>query len=195
MVHEMRIRPYSVTVAPAIEPVTLDEAKEHLGVLVSDDDDLITALIIAAREFVENYTGRKLIEQTIQYTLPDFPLEGVIYIPSSPVISVDSVEYVDSGGDDQTLSADLYEVRAIELPPEISLLGGESWPSTDTDTSVAVTVTATVGYGDSADDVPHTIKSAIKLMLTKLYDMESSEGRYLDDSIRALLMQHKAWWA
>jgi uncharacterized phiE125 gp8 family phage protein len=127
--------------------------------------------------------------------LPEFPAGGVIYIPASPVISVESVGYVDSDGDDQTLSADTYEVRALELPPKISLLGGESWPSTDSDTMEAVTITAKVGYGSSAGDVPKRIKTAMKLLLTKLYDMESSEGRYLDDSIGVLLRKHKAWWA
>jgi uncharacterized phiE125 gp8 family phage protein len=191
----MRIRPYTVTVEPSVEPVTLAEAKTHLGVTVSDDDDMIEELIVAAREFAEGYTGRKLIEQTIQFTLPEFPAGGVIYIPASPVISVESVGYVDSDGDDQTLSADTYEVRALELPPKISLLGGESWPSTDSDTMEAVTITAKVGYGSSAGDVPKRIKTAMKLLLTKLYDMESSEGRYLDDSIGVLLRKHKAWWA
>lgn len=53
------------TVDPAVEPVTLAEAKLHLRTYSSDtdEDDLISGLIAAAREWVEDYTGRALVEQ------------------------------------------------------------------------------------------------------------------------------------
>ena len=44
---------------PDIEPVTLDEMKRHLRCFMSvtDEDDDITALIVAAREWIEDYTA------------------------------------------------------------------------------------------------------------------------------------------
>ena len=190
----MKIRPYTVTVEPSEEPVTLAEGKAHLGVTDSADDDLITALIVAARDFAEGYIQRKLITQTIRFTLSGFPSDGVFDLPQSPAISVSSIGYKDTDGNDQTLDSAVYELRALESPPQVSLVPGQSWPSVYAYTADPVTVTATVGYGAAAD-VPQTIKSAIKLTLTKLYDMDTREGRYLDDSIAALLRQHKAWWA
>ena len=47
----MKYRSLTRETEPALEPVTLAEAKAHLRVDVSDDDDLITAIIKAAREF------------------------------------------------------------------------------------------------------------------------------------------------
>lgn len=56
---------------PDIEPVTLAEMKRHLRCFLSvtDEDDDITALIVAAREWVEDYTARALIDQTWRLTL------------------------------------------------------------------------------------------------------------------------------
>lgn len=56
---------------PEIEPVTLAEMKLHLRGFssVTDDNAQITGLIKGAREWVEDYTGRALIDQTWRLTL------------------------------------------------------------------------------------------------------------------------------
>jgi uncharacterized phiE125 gp8 family phage protein len=51
------------TVEPAAEPVTLAEAKAHLRLADSSEDDLLTGLIRAARQDVERATGMALIDQ------------------------------------------------------------------------------------------------------------------------------------
>ena len=57
----MALKIYS---APAIEPVTLSEAKLHLRVDGNDDDTLIQGLIQTARVDVETISLHKLITQT-----------------------------------------------------------------------------------------------------------------------------------
>ena len=37
--------------------ITLDEAKEHIRVVGTDDDASITAMIAAAKAYIEGYTG------------------------------------------------------------------------------------------------------------------------------------------
>src|SRR6266545_7389876 len=60
---------------PEMEVVTLAEMKRHLRLFssVTDEDADITALIVAAREWVEDYTGRVLVDQTWRLTLPGRP--------------------------------------------------------------------------------------------------------------------------
>lgn len=192
------IRSYKITVAPATEPVTVAEVKDMLGVVVSDDDVLLSALITAGREHVEKMTGRKLIEQTIQFNLPDFScLSGdTIFLPTAPVIGITSVTYTDEDGNTGTvLDSSKYELRDVDSPPQIVLLPWESWPGTYSNVVDAVTVTATVGYGDDAADVPESLRLAIMLHVKKHYDQEVSDGAYIDNAIASLINSYIAWWA
>src|SRR5690348_16556758 len=91
---------------PATEPVSLAEAKAHLRVTASDEDALISALIIAAREAAEHELGRALITQTWEKTLDLFP--DAIELTNPPVQSVASVQYLDIDGVEQTLSSVSY---------------------------------------------------------------------------------------
>jgi len=60
---------------PDGEPVDLASMKRHLRTFASstDEDPDINALITSAREWVENYTGRALIEQAWRLTLHGRP--------------------------------------------------------------------------------------------------------------------------
>ena len=91
---------------PAIEPVTLGEAKAYLRVDGNADEALIRHLIKASRQAVEAYTNRCLIEQTWTFEInagyasaqaDDFYMDaskgkgrGGIEIPRSPFLELDS---------------------------------------------------------------------------------------------------------
>eukprot|EP01039_Chlorochromonas_danica_P013427 gene13427-15537_t len=47
--------------------VPLDEVKRHLRVTWSDEDMQITAFILAAWQFVENFVQRRYFAQTLEY--------------------------------------------------------------------------------------------------------------------------------
>lgn len=73
------------TVDPTAEPVTLAEMKAHLRVEDNSDDDLITSLLVAAREFVETETVTQLMPATYQMVLDGFPgANGAIKLPRPP---------------------------------------------------------------------------------------------------------------
>ena len=57
---------YKVITPPSVEPISLADAKQYLRVDFSDDDMVIANIIIRAREYAEQITGRALATQTIQ---------------------------------------------------------------------------------------------------------------------------------
>ena len=73
---------------PAIEPVTLDEAKTWLKLDTSDDDATVIRLIASARQMVEQYTRRALITQTWRLNLVKPPALPFIILPKAPVQQV-----------------------------------------------------------------------------------------------------------
>lgn len=63
---------------PAVEPITLSEAKAHLRVTDTVEDALISNLIKAAREEVEQATGLALITQEWRLYLDSWPPSGLV---------------------------------------------------------------------------------------------------------------------
>ena len=82
----MKYRSLTRETAPALEPVTLAEAKAHLRVDISDDDDLITAIIKAAREYCEEYLDRTLVHTQWTMRMDAFPWE--FKLPRPPMAPV-----------------------------------------------------------------------------------------------------------
>ncbi len=75
----------SIITQPTVEPVSLEEAKLYLRVDATSEDDLISSLIQAAREYVETHTRRTLIYTTYRYTLDTFPGWNGLNFTSQPI--------------------------------------------------------------------------------------------------------------
>lgn len=155
----------TLKVAPSVEPVTLAEAKLHCKVDTTDDDALITALIVAARQQAEHRTGRALVTQQWELTLDRFVER--IALPRPALVSVQSVKYLDDNGVQQTLANTEYQVVTSELVGFIQSAYGKSWPSCRVQPD-SVVIAYTCGYG-AADAVPVSLKSWIKMAVATLY--------------------------
>lgn len=161
---------FQVTVAPTVEPVSLVEAKKHLRVEITDDDDLINALIKAAREHCEMFTKRAFITQTIVMKMDCFPSGRQFLLPRPKAISITSIQYIDEDGATQTFSSGSYTLDSSSEPARVALLPDEEWPDTQDDRINAVTVTFTAGYGATAASVPSRAKQAILLLIGHWYE-------------------------
>lgn len=160
---------------PGAEPITLTEAKLHLRVDHSADDDLITALIVAARQQAEHLTGRALITQTWDRVLDAFPA-GAIDLGKPPVQSIATVTYVDTNGDTVTMDSADYSLDSTSdegkgwLFPSDAL---DTWPSTY-DAANVVTVRFVSGYGASGSSVPQAIRQYMLLEIGTMYKCRES---------------------
>lgn len=150
------------SVAPTVEPLTIEEAKLHLRVDAEDENTAIAALIQSAREYVENFTGRQLITATYQWSLDAFV--GVLYLPKPPLQSVTTVAYTDGDGNGQTVSSANYQVDTASQPGRVVPSYSKTWPTTRNELN-AVVVTYKAGYGDTALNVPEQYKTAMKLLI------------------------------
>lgn len=162
--------PAKLITAPDSEPVTLTEAKAHLRVDGTDDDTLISALIVAARQGAEHSTGRALMPQTWELALDEF--EDEIDLPNPPLISVTSVKYTDSDGVEQTIDAADYQVDSHSAPARLLPAYGLEWP-TSREQANAVLVRYQAGYADAAS-VPQEIKAWMLLRVGLLYENRES---------------------
>ena len=93
---------------PAVEPVLLAEAKAHLRLDGNAEDDLVGALIAAARVAVETEIRRVLIAQEWRAIVDEWPADGVT-LPIVPALSVEAVRAIDASGAATVLGAENYE--------------------------------------------------------------------------------------
>lgn len=149
-----------VDTEPTVEPLLLADVKTRLSIPDTRDDDDITAHIKAAREEAETYMERSVITQTIELALDYFPVE--IELPRGPVQSITSVKYIDTDGNEQTVSAATYALDQYSDVPWLLLASGYDWPNTK-DAANAVKIKYVAGWGDTGADVPEKIKNAMLL--------------------------------
>jgi uncharacterized phiE125 gp8 family phage protein len=148
------------------EPVTLDEMKRYLRVDSVEDNDLISSMILAARSFVEEFTHRALMSQTIQLVYDN--VGASIEIPRPPLREIKRIETIDDNGTKTDVDSASYVVDASGTPGRVFLKSGRSWPSHRGCTSFLIT--AIVGYGENPADVPAAIREAIKKLVAEMYE-------------------------
>lgn len=164
----MRWLETETTAGPATEPIDRTEADEHGRIDGTASDGYVDGLIVAARRWVERYTGSRLITQTVVMRANRF-CGRALRLPVAPLQSVLSLAYLDTAGDQQTLSSSLYRIQLGGLAPRIELRPGECWPETYC-AADAIEITAVAGYGSAAADVPEEIRHALKILVGHFND-------------------------
>lgn len=161
-----------VITAPQYEPVTLAEARAWCRVDddITDQDSVIMLLIGAMREYAENLTGRAFAPRTLETRFDSFPDSGILELPFAPLLSVESVSYIDSGGSLVELAGSPtgFETDTHSEPGNLFPLFGSSWPST-AEQPGAVRVRYTAGYS-SFSAIPRSLKLWMQARIATLYE-------------------------
>lgn len=176
-----------------MEPLTLTEAKQHLRISGTDDDILVISLIKQAREYCEDYQGRKYITQTLEAYLDKFPdnNESIKFGNCSPVQSIESIKYTDYLGVEYTFDAANYSLDNVSFVNKIDLNYGKTWPTVTLKPTNSIKIRFTAGYGDALA-VPETIKWAMVLHMRILYDdYRPDEREKLEQARDALLSMNR----
>jgi uncharacterized phiE125 gp8 family phage protein len=155
--------------APTSEPVSATEAKAHLRVDISDDDTLIAALIVAARQAFEEINGRSLFTTTWKLILDRWPNRPYIVLPRPPLASVTSVVYQPTTGSPVTWDAANYVVETLRTPGRVHLADGISWPDADLRDASPITITYVAGWA-TVGAIPQRYKQAILLLVGHWYE-------------------------
>jgi uncharacterized phiE125 gp8 family phage protein len=162
--------------APAVEPVTLAEAKAHLRVDTATDDAYIGSLITAAREWVEQYLDRTLVHTQWVMRFDRFPPDGThdIELPRPPMATAGTttavaLTFTYENGTTSTYSTASYRVDRDGVPGTVKTLYGQTWPPHLQDDN-AISVTWWGGYGASGTSVPAAIRHAMLMLVAHWYE-------------------------
>jgi uncharacterized phiE125 gp8 family phage protein len=162
------------TSAPVALAVSLAEAKDTLRIEQADTalDGQIETWIRGITAEAEHATGRAFINRGRMLALDSFP--DAIRFDHAPLYSVDSIQYLDAAGVQQTLDpADFYADKISE-PGYVVPGRGKAWPAT-IDQINAVTVNFTAGYGLDETTTPEAARLYVLVRLAELFDPAARE--------------------
>lgn len=156
---------YALIHPPQAEPLTLAEVKAHLRLDGGDEDALLAALILTAREHLERTTGLCLIRQTWRLYLDRWPPGGMILIGKGPVQTIETILVFDGQG------------RADDITAADRLLDGEARPArlwlrdlpAPGRVMNGIEIDFIAGYGEAGTDVPDTLKRAMLMHVAQMF--------------------------
>lgn len=172
---------------PAEEPVSVAELRSYLRD-PADADSVLTRLIKAAREYVEEATGLIMVSQTRELTLDAWPgggdglgwWDGVqegaligrapryVELPRGPLISITSVKTYDTGNNAATWEAGNYFADTGNRPGRLALLDGAVWP-VPTRAASGIVIRYVAGHANAAA-VPNALCMAILQIAAHWYE-------------------------
>jgi uncharacterized phiE125 gp8 family phage protein len=154
---------------PAFEPLDVEDAKIHLRIGHSAEDELIAVLVEAARLHVECAFGLALVAQRWMLRLDRWPSCPAIDLPVWPVLGVETVQVIGEEGDAFVIDAAHYVLDASARPARLLRRPGRCWPNPGMARS-GIEIGFIAGFGERGGDVPQPIRQALRHLVAHLYE-------------------------
>jgi uncharacterized phiE125 gp8 family phage protein len=159
-----------LAVSPGIEPVSVAEAKLHCRVENAEEDELIAALIAAARQKAEEFCRRSFVEQVWEAGFDG--ASGLVYLPRPPVQAIEEVRLNGEpvAGEAWALAGAegvFFRVRLAAAEP-----GG-------------LVVRYRAGYGATPEEVPAAIRQAVLMLVAHMYEAREGQAPQVEYEVQA----------
>lgn len=170
-------------------PVSTTDAKAWARIDESDSDSIVAALVLAAVAHVEQFTGRRVRQETWDYYFDAFPAGPALEIPLVPCSAIGSINYTPEGGSETAFASSNYIVDTASGHARAVLKSSATWPADILQAANGVRVRLTAGYADG--EVPEAMLNAIRLCVAHWFshrgDAVQAEARALPAAVRDLL--------
>ena len=149
------------------------EARAFLRLDTDDDDAIVAACIVAARQACESFTGRSLITQSWQLYLDQWP-EGPVTLPRPPVQAVTAINVYDETGVASALDVAGFWVDGASAPGRLIAKSATvlTYPGRRLG---GIEITYDAGYGPGWNDVPQALRQGMMLAIADFYEHRSGE--------------------
>ena len=156
--------------------VSLEEARAWLRLGAGDEDALVERLIDAATNICEAFTGQWLVEREGEEIVS--LRQGVARIFARPVVAVDAVTLIGTGGSETVLDTAAYRVDIAGGAARVTVPG----PAGEAQVRIAYRA----GLAAAAEGVPAAIRHGVVRMIRHLYEARDREEASPPAAIAAL---------
>lgn len=168
---------------PAIEPVTLNQLKQHARIAYPDSDDTLSLYLVAARQKVEKYLRRVLITQTWDFRCDWGP--AWVELPWPQLQQVNGVFTTGLDNVELTVPTATY-ITDVEHN-FVGLNIGQVWPLHRGRAGFRINYTS--GYGSTAASVPAEIQRVILAVATAMDATRDDPG--LTETLKDALIPYR----
>ena len=172
----------------SVQVVSLADAKMQLRVDDTNEDSLITSLILAATQHAQSYCNRLFINTTVTAYMDKFP-DTPILLKNGQVSALTSIKYFSTLDTELTWATTEYEYDIKSIPARVAAKSTKSYP-TVAEKMNAISLVYQVGWAD-ASQVPEAIKHALYLIIGRLYNEREDSVFRLPTASQNLLNSYR----
>jgi len=172
---------WRLVTAPAVEPLSIAEARLQCRVEVGDEDAILREAIVGSRQDAEEYLNRGVITQPWSLALGDWfdviPLPMAAPLQNDPDATPSTapvVTYYAADGTLTTLASSAFLVDVVSEPGRLLRAPNRVWPALQSDRQQRVFITYTVGW-TAPHLVPQRIRDGIAVMVRARYERQTGD--------------------